>query len=340
MKNYYEILGVSKDASPDEIKKQYRKLSKQYHPDINPSGGDKFKDIAEAYEVLSDPKKKEVFDRGGDPNSKNPFANQGGFGNMDDFLKNMGFGGDPFGGMFNNQNRQPRTPDTIVDLIVTPIESFKGIKKNLTFVVNDSCGTCSGTGGSRKVCSVCGGQGFVVQKVGTGFFQQIVQSPCGGCNSTGYQITNACGSCGGKGTIPKNESVDFQLPMGCDDGDFFRLGALGHYHYGIGRSNLVVKVVMTKDGGYEKMGRDLIYTKTMTPLEFLLDVTISIPHPNGDLNVVKPKIIDTEKPLRLRGKGYNIQGSVGDMFVKINVFNDENLSEEKKEKIRQVLNEH
>jgi len=339
MKNYYEILGVSKEASQDEIKKQYRKLSKQYHPDINPTGADKFKEIAEAYDVLSDENKRQVFDRGGDPNSKNPFGGQGGFGNMDDFLRNMGFNGDPFGSTFNNQRQQSRVPDTIIELLVNPVESFLGSKKNLNFVIQDECNTCSGAGGTRKVCSQCGGQGYITQTVGTGFFRQMVQNPCGGCNTTGYQITNACKTCSGKGTLPKQQNVDFNLPVGCDDGDFFRLGMMGNYYYGAGRGNVVVKVVMTKEGGYEKMGRDLVYNKIMTPLELLLDNTFNIPHPSGDLKVNKPLGLNTEKPLRLKGKGYTIQGVVGDMYVKLHVRNTDEISETTKEKIRQILAE-
>ena len=298
-RDYYEILGVDKKASQDEIKKAYRKLSKQFHPDVNPEGAERFKEIATAYDTLSDPQKRQQYDMG----PTNPFG-----GGFDDFFD-----------LFNQQRRPTRAPDKVITVEVTPIESFKGVERELNIQTKEACGGCGGTGGERKVCSVCAGRGMIQQRVGSGFFQQIVQTPCGACNQTGYQVTNACYSCGGAGIKPNIETIRVTLPSGMDDGDFYRIQGKGDFNIQQGKGDLVIQIRMRPSDGFEKMGMDLVYNIVMSPLDFMFKDSITIPHPDGEIKITAPKTLNTRSPLRLKGKGYRLQNGTGDMYLKVYV---------------------
>jgi molecular chaperone DnaJ len=334
-KNYYEILGVSKDASSEEIKKSYRKLSKQYHPDVNPSGDEMFKKIAEAYSVLGDEQKRQQYDNP----PMNPFGGSGGAMDFDEFLRNMGFGGDPFARGGGSYKKQPKVPDTILDVIINPIESYKGGKKEINFTYQDSCEVCSGTGGDRRVCDTCKGNGFLRRQSSNGMFNSITEHPCPTCKTSGYQVINSCYGCNGVGTKRKMETISVELPRAIDDGDFLRVGKKGNFFAGHGRGDLILKIVMKPADGYEKMGLDLIYTKKMTALEFIFEEKLVIPHPDGDISIFRPDNIDTEKPLRMRGKGYQTSQGSGNMYLKFVVYNDTNINKEKLEKLKKVYSE-
>lgn len=298
MKNYFEILGVSENATDEEIKKQYRILSKKYHPDVNPDGADQFKEIAEAYDVLSDPQKKVSYLA----QKENPLGSD----SFEDFLKNM-FGQNP-----NFANRR-KVPDKIVKLSVSVLESFNGAVKKINYQRNIACEPCRGSGGDSVVCGQCGGNGFVVQTLGSGFFQQTVRSVCPSCQGKGKTIVRYCNNCGGAGTKPNFESVSITIPMGVDDGQFFKLQGKGDFHqemYG----DLVIQVVLEQNGDYQKIGNDLIYNLFLD-LNTIKDEFYNIPHPKGDLRIQSPQVFDSTKPLRLRNKGFN----GGDMYVKLNV---------------------
>jgi len=316
-KDYYEILGVDKSASQDEIKKAYRKLSKQFHPDVNPEGAERFKEIATAYDTLSDPQKKEKYDT-----PQNPF---GGYAN--DFFD-----------LFNQQRRPTRAPDKVITVEVTPVESFKGIEREINIQTKEACGGCGGTGGERKVCSICAGRGVIQQRVGSGFFQQIIQTPCGACNQSGYQVINACYNCGGAGVKPNIETIRVTLPKGMDDGDFYRIQGKGDFNIQQGKGDLVIQIRMKPTDGFEKMGIDLIYNVVMSPLNFLLSDSIIVQHPDGEIKITSPKSLNTRSPLRIRGKGYNINGSVGDMYLKISV-DKEMVDPSTVERFRELFNE-
>lgn len=298
-KDYYEILGVNKNSSQDEIKKAYRKLSKQFHPDVNPDGAEQFKEIATAYDTLSDPQKKQQYDMG----PQNPFE-----GSYDNFFN-----------MFNQQRRPTRAPDKVITLDVTPIESFKGVEKELNIQTKEACGGCGGTGGERKVCSVCAGRGVIQQRVGSGFFQQIIQTPCGACNQSGYQVINACYNCGGAGVKPNIETIRVTLPVGMDDGDFYRIQGKGDFNLQQGKGDLVIQIRMKSSDGFEKIGLDLVYNVVMSPLDFLFKDSISIPHPDGEIKITAPNTLNTRSPLRLKGKGFKLQNGIGDMYLKLYV---------------------
>lgn len=299
MKDYYKILEVEENASDDDIKKSYRTLSKKYHPDVNPDGSEKFKEIAEAYEILGDKTKRVQYDT----SKTNPYAGTA-------FQ-------DIFSSMFNQQNpnfRQRKSaPDKIIKLQVSPIESYKGVEKTLYYVRDLGCNICNGSGGDQQICTSCNGAGFQIKTFGTGFMVQQVRTQCQSCGGRGYSLIHKCYYCDGRGTKPHSNEVKINLPVGVDSGQYLKLQNLGDYRYGE-FGDLIVQVEVVNKDGYEKINNDLVYTLFLNLDEIQKDKFL-IPHPDGDLNMEAPKVFDTSKPLRLRGKGY----MGGDMYVKLNV---------------------
>ena len=301
MKDYYKILEVEEKASADEIKKSYRSLSKKYHPDVNPDGDEKFKEIAEAYDVLSNPDKKANYD-----NSKsNPFQ---GTPYADMFSQMFGKG--------NNQFRQPRrknAPDKVIKVQVSPVESYLGLNKELHYVKNNHCQTCNGSGGEQQMCGTCKGQGFEIKTFGTGFMVQQIRSVCNTCGGKGYTLVHKCYGCGGQGVKSTANNIKITLPRGIDSGQFLKVENAGDFRNGE-YGDLVIQVELVNKDGYEKMNDDLIYNLYLN-LEETQQEKYVIPHPDGNLSMDAPRVFDSSRPLRLRGKGYN----GGDMYVKLNV---------------------
>ena len=300
MKNYYKILEVEENASEDEIKKSYRNLSKKFHPDVNPNGDENFKEINEAYGVLGDKEKKQNYDF----KRKNPY--QGGqFESFFDSIFNR-----------NQQQQAPRrkaAPDKVIKLQISPIESFLGSEKEIQYSRDLPCNSCKGSGGDRTVCTGCGGQGFHIKTFGTGFMVQQMRTVCPTCNGQGHMITERCYLCGGRGTNQTANNIKIKIPVNSDNGQFLKLQNLGDFRNGdIG--DLVIQIELVPKDGYEKMGNDLIYNYFLD-LSGLTQEKYIVPHPDGSLSMDAPKIFDTSRPLRLRGKGY----SGGDMYVKLNV---------------------
>ena len=305
MNNYYEILGVSKDATQDEIKKAYRKLAIQYHPDKNPEGADKFKEIASAYETIGDESKRRDYDN----KLNNPFANQGGGISYEDFISQM-FGQN--GNQFNNQKRKV-SPDKIIKVQISPIESYKGLDKTIHYIKDNKCNVCSGSGGDQQSCHTCGGAGFQIKSFGTGFMTQQIRTSCGTCGGRGYTLTHRCYNCAGNGVKPHTHEINVKLPNGVDSGQYLKLADLGDFRNGE-YGDLVIQIEVVPQDGFEKMNNDLIYNLFLN-LEEAQKEKFTIPHPDGDLIMNALNTFDTSKPLRLRGKGY----PGGDMFIKLNV---------------------
>ena len=302
MKDYYGILGVDKNTSADEIKKAYRKLSKQYHPDVNPEGDERFKEISEAYDTLSNPDKKQKYD--------NPMSNMfgGGDASIEDLLKHMGFNRNPFGGQ-----RRPSVPEKIIMLDITALDSFKGTTQQVNYKREIACNTCGGSGGDRTGCGTCGGVGYRVRQMGQSPFQQIIQETCPSCTGRGYIITNSCTSCIGKGTQGEFKSINITLQHGIDDGEFYRVESAGDFHNGV-YGNLLLKVRMKKDANWEKVGDDLVYNNFLD-YDDLTNESCEVPHPDGKIVVKYPELFDTLTPLRVRSKGYHRE-RIGDLYIK------------------------
>jgi DnaJ-class molecular chaperone len=297
MEDFYQILGVSENASQDEIKKAYRKLAVEHHPD---KGGDenKFKKISEAYDTIGDQNKRTQYDN----QKRNPFANMG------------GGGFNPFEDMFNQMHTQRKraVPDKIIEVIVGAVESYKGGEKNITYTRNHNCGGCNGSGGERINCSTCGGQGVITQQIGTGLFTQIIRQSCGSCGGRGFSYKTTCGTCHGSTTTSSVETISIKLPNGIDEGQFLRVQGKGDYKDGM-YGNLVVKVKIVPENNFEKSMDDLIYNAYFD-LNSLKQDSVKVPHPLGEISIKLPGEFDTSKPLRVKSKGYHGRG---DLYIKL-----------------------
>jgi molecular chaperone DnaJ len=297
MEDFYQILGVSENASQDEIKKAYRKLAVEHHPD---KGGDenKFKKISEAYDTIGDQNKRTQYDN----QKRNPFANMG------------GGGFNPFEDMFNQMHTQRKraVPDKIIEVVVGAVESYKGGEKNITYTRNHNCGGCNGSGGERINCSTCGGQGVITQQIGTGLFTQIIRQSCGSCGGRGFSYKTTCGTCHGSTTTSSVETISIKLPNGIDEGQFLRVQGKGDYKDGM-YGNLVVKVKIVPENNFEKSMDDLIYNAYFD-LNSLKQDSVKVPHPLGEISIKLPGEFDTSKPLRVKSKGYHGRG---DLYIKL-----------------------
>jgi molecular chaperone DnaJ len=296
--NFYKVLGVNENATQDEIKKTYRKLAVEHHPD---KGGSEetFKKISEAYDTIGDEKKRTEYDN----KRKNPFFGQNNGNPFQDF-------GDIFGGF---TQRKRGVPDKIIDLEVTVLESFNSSDKIFTYSRNHACDTCNGKGGEKIKCGSCNGQGFTQVTMGTGFFAQVFRQPCGVCRGEGETFKTKCGTCHGSGTKSETESMKIKLPHGVDEGQFFKMQGKGDFYNGI-YGNLIIKIKVVPENDFEKNMNDLIYNAYLN-LNDLKKETLEIPHPHGAMNIKLPNDFDTSKPLRVKSKGF----SGGDLFIKLHV---------------------
>lgn len=292
--NYYDILGVNENSTQEEIKKAYRKLAVEHHPDKGGSE-DKFKKVSEAYQILSNNDKKVKYDE----QRNNPFGGA--------FNPYQGFYGSQF-----HTSRKRTVPDKIIEVVVGAVDSYLSGDKIITYNRETKCNDCNGSGGDKTTCMVCNGQGFYIHKVGNGLFSQIFQQVCNNCRGSGFQYTKTCHTCNGKTTNTVLESIKIKLPHGIDDGQFLKLQEKGDYVDGV-YGNLVIRVKSVPQNNFEKIGNDLVFNLYLTYDEILSD-SVEIPHPQGTISIKLPEIFDTSKPLRVKGKGYH---NTGDMFVKL-----------------------
>lgn len=326
-KDYYKILGVKENASQDEIKKAYRSLSKQYHPDVNPDGKETFQSIAEAYDNIGDEKKRQQYDL----QRKSPFGNMGSdFGDIFD-LFNRGY--NPFAGQ-----RRQRAPDKVVVMNLSPFESFLGVTKNINYQRRESCGVCNGQGGDRVTCVTCQGRGAVQHQFDLGGSIHIQNTTCPSCQGNGYVLAKRCFTCNGNGFKTGLNSIKVDIPRSVDDGDFLRVPNSGDFTPNMGVGDLVVQIKMVNDGQYQKMGQNLYMTYKLSPESLFLKEDIKVDHPEGQLMVKFPPKFNTSTPIRLRGKGYHTAQDRGDFIIKFDIdILLSTLSEEKQNKILDIL---
>lgn len=320
MKDYYKILGVDKKSTKDEIKKSYRKLSKKYHPDVNPDGDEKFKEIAEAYEVLSDDNKRKQYD------NPNPFSGGNhGFNGFDDIFNH-----------FRSRQNTNRNNDRVVNFEITPVDSFKGGPKEIIYQSRHSCTTCSGSGGKGNICDSCGGSGKQVRKMGTGFFTQVIETTCNSCGGRGKILTEVCYDCHGKEYKENIKKMNINIPVGVDNGQQLRVRGKGDFSSKHGFGDLIINIIINKKDGFEKIGNDLVYTKKLSSVEFITNKSIKVDYPTGEISIDLPENVDTNKPLRVRGKGYSTQMGTGDFYIKLMVTKNP-LTEEDKNTLIEFL---
>jgi molecular chaperone DnaJ len=323
MKNYYDILDLNENASQDEIKKAYRKLSKQYHPDVNPQGEEKFKDISEAYDILGDESKKNNYDT----QRKNPFGGEFDIHSMFEQMMNGG------------QRRQRKAPDKVFEVEINVLESYRGVEKEILVPRSVDCKPCNGEGGKKVKCSNCEGSGIIIQAIGTGMFRQHIQMTCNICRGNGKIIVDPCKVCNGHGNNNENFKFKIKIPANSDNGDFLKMRNNGDFYQGVGYGDLILKIKCLPVDGFEKVGLDLIYNKKISPMDLIIEDKIEVKHPDGDLILSVPEILDSSKPLRILNKGYKNSINSGNFYIKFNVEKNGNIDPIKKIKIKEILKE-
>ncbi|MBR6346215.1 MAG: molecular chaperone DnaJ [Bacteroidales bacterium] len=362
-RDYYEVLGVSKTASADEIKAAYRKLALQWHPDRWVSGTDaekknaeeKFKEAAEAYSVLSDPEKKARYDQfgfAGDQMGQGGFGGFGGggfdFGGIDPFeiFSNL------FGGGFSSRSQgrpaQQRGRDIMTSVKLTLEEIASGCEKEITLNRNRTCSECNGVGTRNpsdvKTCPTCHGSGQVRQVIGGGFFQQVQIQACPACHGTGKIVSNPCHKCGGTGLERVRETVKVKVPAGVEDGMQITVRGEGH-SAGKGGVNgdLILVINELPHQNLRRDGQNLFYTKVISVTDAILGCEISVPCLDGNYTARIEPGTQSGTIVKLRGKGLPaVQGygrGTGDLYVKILVWIPRKLSRSQKEKLESMRSE-
>ncbi|MCG1022321.1 molecular chaperone DnaJ [Sutcliffiella horikoshii] len=345
-RDYYEVLGVSKSASKDEIKKAYRKLSKQYHPDINKAedAADKFKEIKEAYEVLSDDQKKAHYDQFGHTDPNQGFGGgagfDGGFG-FEDIFETF-FGGQGGG----RRRRDPNAPRQGADLQYTMTLSFEeaafGKETTIEIPVEETCDTCSGTGakpGTKvETCSHCRGTGQESVEQNTPFGRIVNRRTCSKCNGSGKSIPNKCTTCHGAGRVKKRNKIKVNIPAGVDEGQQLRVAGKGEAGVNGGPAgDLYVVFHVRRHEFFERDGDDVYCEMPITFAQAALGDEVEVPTLHGKVKLKVPAGTQTGTNFRLKGKGIaNVRGyGQGDQHIKIRVITPTKLSEKQKQLIRE-----
>ena len=355
-RDYYEVLGVDKNASADDIKRAYRKLAVKYHPDKNPDNKEaeeKFKEAAEAYSVLSDADKKARYDQFGHAGVEGAGPDfSGGFGNLNDILNDLfggafgggfgGFGG--FGGGFGGarggqrQQRVYRGRDIRVRVKLTLEEIAKGVEKEISIEKSVPCTECGGKGAKNssdiKTCSACNGPGQVQRVTNSIFGQTVTYSTCQQCGGEGKVVTNPCRSCGGTGLVRKRETIKVKIPAGVEAGMQLTIQGEGHAAKNNGiNGDLLVVIEEQEHQDLKREGNNLYYTKVISLPDAILGAEVEVPCLDGPYKIKVDAGTQSGTVVRLRNKGLptvNGYGGTGDMYVKFAVWIPKKLDREDK----------
>ena len=355
-RDYYEVLGVDRNASAEDIKKAYRKLAVKYHPDKNPGdkeAEDKFKEAAEAYSVLSDADKKARYDQFGHSGVEGAGPDfSGGFGNLNDILNDLfggGFGG--FGGGFGGfgsgfggsrggrpQQKVYRGRDIRVRVKLTLEEIAKGVDKEISIEKSVPCPECGGKGAKNssdiKTCPGCNGTGQVQRVVNTFLGQTVTYSTCQQCGGEGKIISNPCRHCGGTGLVRKRETIKVTIPAGVEAGMQLTVPGQGHAAKNNGiNGDLLVVIEEQEHPNLKREGNNLYYTKVVSVIDAMLGTEVEIPCLDGPYKIKVEAGTQSGTIVRLRNKGLpsvSGYGGVGDMFVKIAVWIPKKLDKDEK----------
>ncbi|MBU1102764.1 molecular chaperone DnaJ [Patescibacteria group bacterium] len=360
--DYYKILGISKNASPDEIKRAYRRLAQQFHPD---KGGDpeKFKEVNEAYQVLSDPQKRAQYDQfgstfeqaqaGGAARGFEGFRDFSSFAEAFNFGQNNGnnFGFEDifesiFGGGRQGRQRSRRGADISVDAEISLEEAYRGVEKEIKLYKGVVCPKCSGSGaepGAKlKECPTCKGRGQVEQRTGGGFFTFSQVITCRACGGLGKKPEKACAQCGGDGRIKKESVIKFKIPAGIQNGQTISLVGQGEAATHGGQSgDLYVTVYIRPDPRFRREGDDLIYELPVSFSQAALGEKIEVPTLSGWIKLKIPEGVESGTVIRLEDKGmpYLQRRGFGDMMVKVKIKTPKHLSRKAKELLEELKRE-
>ena len=354
-RDYYEVLGVDKSVSEDELKKAYRKAAKKYHPDLNP--GDKeaeknFKEVNEAYEVLSDGEKRARYDQFGHAGVDPNFGAGGGggfgggftgdFGDLGDIFSSFFGGGFGGGSRRSNPNAPRRGNDTAASVTISFEEAAKGCKKTVKVTKIDSCKECGGSGAQKgsspKTCPVCHGTGQVTSAQRTPFGVIQTQQVCNNCRGSGKIIDNPCKTCAGKGRIRHTVEQTVEIPAGIDDGQIINLRGGGDAGVNGGPSgDLRINVNVRPHPIFERSGYDVYCEIPITFTQAALGDEIVVPTLDGKVKFTIHEGTQPGDEFKLKGKGIqrlNYSGK-GDQYVRISVEVPKNLSKSQKEKLEE-----
>lgn len=333
-KDYYSILGIDKNATEDEIKKAYRKMAMKYHPDKNPNDDKaeaKFKEAAEAYDVLSNSEKRSNYDRFGTADGGG-FGSFGGFGgfNMEDIFSQ-------FGNIFGNRgrsgnNRRKKGSDLRIKVSLTLDEIITGVTKKIKYKKQSKCEPCEGKGGTDiRQCVMCGGSGerMVVQH--TPFGQITQSSSCPDCQGTGEQVTNKCKHCQGQGTKVTEQTVDVEIPAGVSNGMQMNMHGFGNSIRNGTEGDLNIIFDEIRDPKFRREGGNIIMDTEITVIDAILGSILNIDTPHGPLDITIEPGTEPGKIIRINGKGVpDINYGVGSLIIQLKVKIPKNISPEEK----------
>jgi molecular chaperone DnaJ len=363
-RDYYDVLGVPKTASASEIKKAYRKLAMKYHPDVNKEEGaeDKFKEINEAYEVLSDEDKKKKYDQFGfagvDPNygagagqgfsgfDGFDFAGGSSFGGFEDIFSSM-FGGGGSGGFSYSNSRKSTRPrqgaDRYMQMRIDFMDSIKGKTETISLDVDEQCKHCHGTGADSpedvEVCTKCHGTGTVIEQVQTPFGTMQQQVVCDHCNGKGETVKVNCHVCNGKGHEHRKVKLDIKIPEGIKTGQQIRIPGKGELGENGGpNGDLYIEIMVNPHPTFRRENNDIYVTVPVSAVDATIGATIEVPTVHGNVDLKIPEGTQPNQKFRLKGKGAKSKSGVGDEFVEIKVEIPKKISKRERELYEEIKN--
>ncbi|NLB48110.1 MAG: molecular chaperone DnaJ [Microbacteriaceae bacterium] len=336
MANHYETLGVDQNATPDEIKKAYRRLARELHPDVNPSedAAERFKSVTHAYDVLSDPQERQRYDLGGDQ-----AGGMGGFGDIFETFFGAGFGG----GSRGPRSRTERGEDAMIRVDVELADVIFGVQRDITVNTAVLCDTCNGSccqpGTSPVTCDHCGGQGQVQRQVRSLFGNVVTAHPCGNCQGYGTVIEHPCIECGGKGRVRERRSMTIDVPSGIDTGTRMQMRGGGEVGPAGGpNGDLFIEFRVMHHDVFSRDGNDLLATAQVSMTDAILGAETEVSALDGNVQIEVPAGAQSGDVVTVRGRG--IQGlhstNRGDLKVALQVITPTKISTREKELVRQL----
>ncbi|MBU7014329.1 MAG: molecular chaperone DnaJ [Theionarchaea archaeon] len=357
--DYYEVLGIPRNATQEEIKKAYRRLARKYHPDVNPNktgAEEKFKELSEAYEILMDSEKRQIYDQYGHEGLRSSFGGGGfqwsdfsHFSDLEDLFGNF-FGGDVFGrgfggtifDMFGGRRRgPPRGADVRADVEISLEDVATGAEKEVRVTRKENCPRCGGTGGKTKddvkVCPECNGTGQVQKVSQHAFLRTVNITACGRCGGRGKIVDNPCETCKGSGLVTKTKKISVRIPPGVESGTRFRMGGEGEVGPG-GKGDLFVIVHVRQHPFLERRGNNLYCEKAISFAQAALGTKIEIPTLSSSAEITIPPGTQSESVFRLRGQGLPSlnYGGRGNLYCRVRVRVPDRLTPEQRKQIEQL----